>query len=164
VFDRARTAATFVGVGVWTGLFPDVDLYLRQVLPTVKHHGVVHTVLAVTLFAAVAGPIVGWILRRTLGDSAWFSRDASEHASGVGFVMVWVAGLSHLFGDILSAPDIAEAIEPLWPLVHQSLGIDLVWYNASWFNWGLLLTGVILNVLLYYVERNGPTHSAAHGH
>ena len=163
VIDWEKTAATFVGVGVWFGLLPDIDLYLRRVFPTVKHHGVVHTVLVVTLVAVVVGPIVGWILRRTVGDSAWFSPGATENAASFGFVMVWVAGLSHLFADMLSAPDIAEAIEPLWPIYQQSLGIDLVWYNASWFNWGLLVAGIVLNVALYYVKRDSADRAAVHG-
>lgn len=149
VFDRDRTAATFVGLGFWFGMLPDADLVLSNWFVTVKHHGVLHTVLAVTIAAAVIGPIVGWLLKRTLGDTQWFSRQAADGAYGVGFVMIWVAGLSHLFGDMLSAPDIAEAIEPLWPIYGQSIGIDLVWYNSTWVNWGLFLAGVALNVALF---------------
>ena len=161
VIDRSKTAATFVGVGFWFGLFPDVDLYLRRVLPTVKHHGVLHTVLVVTLIAAVLGPLVGLVLRRTLGDSEWFSRGAEENALSFGFLMVWIAGLSHIFADMLSAPDIAEAIEPFWPIYQQPVGIDLVWYTANWFNWGLLVVGVVLNVGLYYWNRSSDARPSA---
>lgn len=153
VFDRTSTAATFVLVGAVFGLFPDVDLYLAQWLPGVQHHGVVHTVLAVTLFALVAGPILGLALERWLGDSRWFSPDTTSAAAAVGFAMVWIPGLSHLFADMLSAPDVAQAIEPLWPLYRQSFGIDVVWYNNPWFNRGLLLTGLLLNFVLYLVAR-----------
>ena len=55
---------------------------------------------------------------------------------------------------MLSAPDISEAIEPLWPLYADSVGIDLVWYNASWFNLGLLIAGVLLNGGLYVRKSN----------
>ncbi len=154
VIDRPKTAATFVGVGFWFGLLPDIDLYLRRAFPTVKHHGVIHTVLAVTLIAAVLGPLVGWILKSALDDSEWFSEDAEEHALSLGFVMVWVAGLSHIFADMLSAPDIAEAIEPFWPLYSQVVAFDVVWYTANWFNWGLFLVGIVLNVALYYWMRD----------
>ena len=150
IIDHRKTAATFVGVGFWFGLLPDIDLYLRRILATIKHHGVIHTVLVVTILAAVIGPIVGWILQAALDDSEWFSERAEEHALSLGFVMVWVAGLSHLFADMLSAPDIAEAIEPFWPIYQQTIGIDFVWYTANWFNWGLLVVGILLNVGLYY--------------
>jgi hypothetical protein len=58
--------------------------------------------------------------------------------------------VAHVFADMLSAPDIAEAVEPLWPLYRQSFGIDIVWYNNPWFDWGLFVTGILLNVGLYY--------------
>jgi F0F1-type ATP synthase assembly protein I len=151
--DRPKTGLTFVGTGFWFGMVPDMDLVLKGILPTVKHHGVTHTVLFVTVFAAVLGPILGWILDRTLGGTEWFSEAASRVSLKIGFIAVWVVGLAHLFADILSAPDIAEAIEPFWPLYQQSLGIDIVWYNNPWFNWGLLLVGLLVNVGLWYRAR-----------
>ncbi|WP_135853596.1 metal-dependent hydrolase [Halorussus salinus] len=150
VIDQRKTAATFVAAGFWFGMLPDVDLVLSNWFPTIKHHGIFHTVLAVTLLAAVIGPLVGWVLKKGLDDSEWFSEAAERSAYSLGFVMVWVAGLAHVFADMLSAPDIAEAVEPLWPLYRQSFGIDIVWYNNPWFNWGLFVTGILLNVGLYY--------------
>ena len=156
VIASKKTAVTFVGVGFWFGMLPDIDLYLRRITGTIKHHGVVHTVLAVSIIALVIGPIVGWLLKRTIGGSEWFVPEAADRATPFGFMMVWIAGLSHIFADILSAPDVSEAIEPLWPLYQQSLGIDLVWYNNSWFNWGLFLLGLGLNAAFYYRSRNSP--------
>lgn len=148
--NSGKTATTFVGIGFWFGTLPDIDLYLQKVFRTVKHHGIVHTVLAVSLIALVLGPLVGWLLKRTIGGSEWFVPEVERQATSFGFLMVWIAGLSHIFADILSAPDIAEAIEPFWPLYQQSVGIDIVWYNNPWFNWGLLLIGIGLNAALYY--------------
>lgn len=153
VFDRTSTAATFVLVGAIFGMLPDIDLYLSEWFAGIQHHGVVHTVLFVTVFALVAGPIIGIALERWLGDSRWFTPDTTTAAAVVGFAMVWVPGISHLFADILSAPDISQAIEPFWPVYRQSLGIDVVWYNNPWFNRGLLLTGLLLNFALYFVSR-----------
>jgi hypothetical protein len=150
VIDHRKTAATFVAVGFWFGMLPDVDLVLSNVLPTVKHHGVFHTVFAATILAAIIGPLVGWALKTALDDSDWFSEAAEANAYSLGFVMVFVAGVAHVFADMLSAPDISEAVEPLWPLYRQSFGIDIVWYNNPWFNWGLFVTGIVLNVALYY--------------
>jgi len=151
--ESTKAAVTFVGVGFWFGALPDIDLYLRRVLGTVKHHGVIHTLLAVTLIALVVSPLVGWILKRTIGGSDWLPPEAEDRAVSFGAVTVWIAGVSHIFADMLSAPDIAEAIEPFWPLYQQSIGIDLVWYNNPWFNWGLLLVGLGLNAALYYWHR-----------
>jgi hypothetical protein len=153
--DREKTAALFVGVGVWFGMLPDVDLLLSSWFQEIKHHGIFHTVLVVTILAAVIGPVVGWVLNKTLGGSDWFSEQAADNATGFGFVMVWIAGLGHLSADILSAPDIADSIEPFWPIYQQSLGIDVVWYNNPWANWGLLAAGILINVALWAYVRDG---------
>lgn len=160
VLDRPKTAVAFVGIGFWFGLLPDTDLYLREVFPTIHHHGVVHTVLAVTLIAAVVGPLLGWALERWSGK--WFSPAFERHATLFGFAMVWVPGLSHIFADMLSAPDISQAVEPFWPLYQQSIGIDLVWYDNPWFNWGLLVVGVTLHVALYATRNSTTAPDATH--
>lgn len=154
VFDESRTAATFVATSVWFGLLPDVDLYVSQVVPGVHHHGVFHTVVAVTLFAVVLGPLLGWILRDLLGGSKWFSWEATDRALAIGFIGVWVAGLSHLFADMLSAPDISQPIEPLWPLYDSSVVlVDVLYFSSFWATWGLLIVGLVVNVALWYWTR-----------
>lgn len=153
VLDRPKTAGTFVLSGVLFGMLPDVDLGISQVVSLVKHHGVFHTVVVVTALAAVIGPLLGSVLERVVGESEWFALRPDETAARFGFLAVWIAGLAHVFADVLSAPDVAEAIEPFWPLYRQSLGIDVVWYDNPWFNRGLFVTGVIVNVGLY-VYRN----------
>ena len=152
ILDRPKTAAVFVLSGFLFGLLPDIDLLLRQIFPTVKHHGLLHTILVVTILAAVIGPIVGWVVKEAVGGSEWLSPEAENSIYRFGFLAVWIPGLSHLFADMLSAPDIAEAIEPFWPIYQQSVGIDVVWYNNPWFNWGVFIVGVLLNVGLYYYE------------
>ncbi|WP_050032420.1 metal-dependent hydrolase [Halorubrum halophilum] len=147
--DYRRTAVAFVLVGTPFGMLPDVDLVLPRLIPTVKHHGVFHTVLAVTLFAAVIGPLVGKFLEWIDGETDWLSPEVVSHSVRFGFLTVWISGLAHLFADILSAPDIADSIEPFWPIYPSSLGIDLVWYNDPVVNWGLLAAGVLVNVGLY---------------
>jgi hypothetical protein len=153
IIDRRRTAATFSAVGVWFGMMPDVDLLLSGVVPTIEHHGVFHTILAVGILSVVMGPLVGRGLRATIGGSSWFSDAAVDRASGVGVVMVFVAGTAHVFADMLSAPDVAQAVEPFWPLCSRSIGIDLVWYDDPVFDWGLFVVGVGLTVGLYLRRR-----------
>lgn len=155
VVDRPKTAATAVLTGFWFGMLPDIDLVLSNVSGLgVQHHGVFHTLLAALVFGAVIGPILGAIWKAALGDSEWFSREASEKAYQFGFVIVFVAATAHVFADMLSAPDIAQAVEPFWPLYNQSLGIDVVWYNSPWANWGLFLGGIALTGVMWYWATN----------
>jgi len=59
---------------------------------------------------------------------------------------------------MLSAPDLADSIEPLWPIYQGSIGVDLVWYNNPVVNLGLLVAGVVVNVGLYlYTGDRSPT-------
>ncbi|SDF81798.1 LexA-binding, inner membrane-associated putative hydrolase [Halorubrum xinjiangense] len=154
LLDHRKTAATFVASGVLFGMLPDVDLVLEGLIPTVKHHGVFHTVLAVTIFAAVLGPLVGKAVEAVAGDTEWLSPEAAARSLRFGFLAVWVPGLAHVFADMLSAPDIADSIEPIWPLYGGSIGVDLVWYNNPVVNWGLLVAGVLVNVGLFlYLGR-----------
>lgn len=160
VVNRTKTAATFVGVGFWFGYFPDIDLYLQRIFATFHHHGIFHTVFTVSLVAAVVGPLLGRLLGRVLGGSDWFSSEAEDNASSFGFLMVWIPGLSHIFADMLSAPDIAQAVEPFWPLYQHSIGIDVVYYDNRLFNWGLLLAGIGLNIALYWYRSSAASPSA----
>ena len=150
--DQRKTAALFVAVGFWFGLLPDMDLYLSNWFTGIHHHGVFHTVLVVTLLAVVIGPLVGVVFRRIGENSEWFSARAQEHATGIGFIAVWIPGISHLFADMLSAPDVSTRIEPLWPIVKgQIVLLDVFWYTSWWATWGLLVLGVAVNVAAWYM-------------
>lgn len=149
LLDYRKTAWTFVVSGVLFGMLPDIDLVLEGIFPTVKHHGVFHTILAVTLIAAVIGPVVGKVVEAIAGGTDWLSPEAAARSVRFGFLAVWIPGLAHVFADMLSAPDLADSIEPLWPIYQGSIGVDLVWYNNPVVNLGLLVAGVVVNVGLY---------------
>ena len=152
VVDQRKTAALFVATGFWFGMLPDVDLVLSNWFDGIHHHGVFHTVLVVTLLAMVIGPLVGVVFRRIGEHSEWFSVRAREHATPMGFLAVWIPGLSHLFADMLSAPDISTPIEPFWPILNGSFVlVDVFWYTSWWATWGLLVLGILVNVAAWYV-------------
>ena len=149
VFEHSKPAAMFVVSGLPFGMGPDLDLVFSRIFRTIRHHGIFHTILAVTVLAAIVGPVVGKLLERVAGGSDWFPVTNTRDSYRFGFLAVWVAGCSHVFADILSAPDIAQAVEPFWPLSLKPVGVDLVWYNAAWFNWGLLVAGILVNAGLF---------------
>lgn len=148
--DRPKTAVAFVFSGFWFGMLPDVDLVLSKYIPGIHHHGVFHTVLAVIVFAAVIGPLLGIVMRKLFGGTDWFSPRAEEKAVPMGVIAVFVAGLAHVFADMLSAPDISTQIEPLWPLVEGPVvAVDVLWYKSFWATTALFLVGLAINGLLW---------------
>lgn len=153
-----RVSLLFVGFAVSTAMLPDVDLVLQTVLP-IQHHGVTHTVLFVTVVALVAGVAVEY------GLGSWLDRQFLQERNytvrtGTLFVFVFagllLGGYSHLFADMLSAPDIAAPVEPFWPFFEKPWSVDFIWYNARLWNAGLLTTGVVLHIL---VASTGFTYS-----
>jgi hypothetical protein len=151
LLTRTKTAVTFVGTGFWFGMLPDVDLLLSNWFPqSIHHHGVFHTILVVTILAAVIGPILGWILKAALEDTDWLSPQAASNYLSFGVLAVWIAGLSHLFADMLSAPDASTPIEPFWPLFHGGLfHVDVLYYKSFWATWALLILGLAVNGALW---------------
>jgi len=148
--DRTQTAAVIVGVGFWFGMLPDVDLLLSSWFSGIHHHGVVHTVLAVTILAVVLGPPLGVVFNWIGNRTGWVSQSVQDHALATGVFAVWIPGLSHIFADMLSAPDTASQIEPLWPLINGPIvRIDVFWYQSWWATWGLLLLGITANVVAW---------------
>ena len=163
--DHRRTAALIVGGGFWFGMLPDIDLPLSAWVDGIHHHGVVHTVLAVTVLAAVLGPLVGLAFTR-IGertDSTWFAARAQERATVIGVITVFVTGVAHVFADMLSAPDVSTRIEPLWPVVKGPVVMmDVLWYQSWWATWGLFVLGVTVNGLAWQLT-DGRDESATAG-
>jgi hypothetical protein len=150
-----RVSLAFVALTAVMAPVPDVDRQLAALFPgLVHHHGVTHTVVFVLAIGVVAGALASALLTDWLDgwiDTERFDRRRTFLFATGAFV---VGGLSHVFADMLSAPDIADSIEPLWPLYHGSIGVDLVWYNDPVVNWGLLAAGVLVNVGLFlYLGR-----------
>jgi membrane-bound metal-dependent hydrolase YbcI (DUF457 family) len=155
VYDR-RAALGFVALGFPFGMFPDIDLWLRRVFATVHHHGITHTILFVSLAAVVIGGVLGrWVVPWLEANYVPASEIENEYVYAIG--AVWVAMLSHLFADVLSAPDIAQPIEPFWPLLSQPVTVDVFYYTSPVVNWGLFLAGVALTVVLWWWDDESPS-------
>lgn len=145
---NGRVSLAFIGVAMVAALLPDVDLWVERLAPAlIHHHGITHTVVFVVavslagggLAAALTGPLDRWV------PSGRY-RPASSFAFA--FLAVLVGGCSHLFADVLSAPDVAQSIEPFWPLFDKSVTLDLIWYNSPLWNVGFLIVAVLLHLTL----------------
>ncbi|SEP80218.1 metal-dependent hydrolase [Natrinema salaciae] len=150
-----RGALGFTAFAIATAMLPDTDLVLRHVLP-VTHHGITHTVVFVVLASILAGTVAA----RYLTD--WFNANrrirSTEIASETVFVFatagLTVGGVSHLFADLLSAPDIAAPLAPFWPLYSEPVIIDVIYYDSPIWNFGLLVVAIGLHLVLARDERS----------
>lgn len=149
-----RGSLAFTGFALATAMLPDTDLALRHVLP-IYHHGVTHTFLFVVLMSILAGAVAA----RYLTD--WFNAyrriRSSEIAAETVFVFatagLTVGGFSHLFADLLSAPDIAAPLSPFWPVYSEPVIVDVIYYGSPFWNFGLLGVGVGLHLVLARHQR-----------
>lgn len=148
----ARASMAFIGLAVPASLLPDIDLWIERVAPSiVHHHGVTHTAAFVLLVSIGAAAIVAVLSTRSLsrqcGDDRFGTRDAFVFA----FSAFLLGGSSHLFTDMLSAPDIAQPIEPFWPFIDKAWSVDVIWYDAPLWNLGFLAAALLLHLLIVYV-------------
>ncbi|ELZ22286.1 N-acetyltransferase GCN5 [Halosimplex carlsbadense 2-9-1] len=146
-----RVSVVFVALAVFMAPIPDVDKYIAMVFPdAVHHHGVTHTVVFVVAAALVLGALAAWLLTDRV--DRWVNHEHFDSSSMFVFATaaVLVGGLSHVFADMLSAPDISTPIEPLWPVVDGSWGLDLIWYNNPLWNVVFLAVMLLAHGVLAY--------------
>lgn len=153
-----RASIGYIALAMVASLLPDIDLWLVKLFPrAIHHHGVTHTVLFVIVTSLVGAAIVAALFTSRIDrwiDSEVFDR---SRVFAFSFLGLLAGGLSHVVADMLSAPDISTPIEPLWPLVDGSWGLDLVWYNARWINAGFLVVMVGVHFVVAYLTTSSDT-------
>ncbi|WP_266079965.1 metal-dependent hydrolase [Haladaptatus caseinilyticus] len=154
-----RGALAFTAFTLVTAMLPDVDLVLRHFVP-VSHHGVTHTLLFVVVVSSIIGAISARYLTSYLNAhsrirSTRISRETVFVFATAGFI---IGGVSHIFADLLSAPDIAAPLAPFWPIYRQHIVIDVIYYDSPIWNFGLLGVAVALHYLLARHKRY-PLHT-----
>jgi inner membrane protein len=151
-----RGSLAFAAFTLATAMLPDTDLVLRHVLPTVHHHGVTHTVLFVTVASVVAGAVVAHLLTSRFEASRWVRSDSIGEETVFVFATAGflTGGMSHLFADLLSAPDIAPPLTPLWPVYTKPIIIDVIYYDSPIWNFGLLAVALAVHFALFRSERS----------
>lgn len=153
-FWSDRVSIVFIAFTAIAALFPDIDLWVSALFPgLVHHHGVFHTVLFVTISSPVIGALIAATLTRPI--DRWVGSEKFDFRGLFVFSTtgLLLGGLSHLFADMFSAPDIASPIEPFWPFFQKPWTVDLIWYNSPWWNAGLLIAAGLLHLGLAYVTN-----------
>ncbi|OAQ54241.1 metal-dependent hydrolase [Natrinema mahii] len=149
-----RAALSFAGFTLVTAMLPDTDLVLQGVLP-ITHHGVTHTLLFVALSSVLAGAVAARYLTDWFNATRWIrSTDiGSEAVFAFATGGLLTGGISHLFADVLSAPDIASPLSPFWPLYPEPIVVDVIYYDSPVWNFGLFGVAVALHLLLVWDDR-----------
>ncbi|WP_435077772.1 metal-dependent hydrolase [Halococcus sp. AFM35] len=150
---KRRGALAFAGFALVTAMLPDVDLVLKTFLP-IRHHGITHTILFVAVMSVLGGAIAAHMLtERFNANRLIHSETITEETVFVfatsGFL---TGGLSHIFADLLSAPDVAQPLEPLWPLYDKPMAIDVIYYDSPLWNFGLLAVALAVHFVLFRHE------------
>lgn len=151
-----RPAITFAALTQVTALVPDVDLFLEDYFahPLLQHHGVTHTVPFVLVIGVLFGIVAAYTLTPVLNAHRLIHSDSISRETTFVFATsaFWAGGLSHVFVDLLSAaPD--AAIAPFWPFYAGEIIINIVAYDSTPVNLGLILVAVTIHVALYRAER-----------
>lgn len=150
---KRRGALAFAGFSLVTAMLPDSDLVLKTVLP-IQHHGITHTILFVAVMSVLGGVIAARVLTERFNANRWIhSETITEETVFVfatsGFL---TGGLSHIFADLLSAPDVAAPLSPLWPLYDEPIVIDVIYYDSPLWNFGLLAVALAVHLVLFRHE------------
>lgn len=147
-----RVSVGFVALAAVAALLPDIDLWLTMLFPAeIHHHGVTHTVLFAVGASLVIGAIVAGLLRRQVDRWVGDEQFNARRLFVVATLAVLTGALSHLVADMLSAPDVSTPIEPFWPFFAKPWSIDLLWYNATWINYGFFTVMVVTHLALAYL-------------
>lgn len=148
-FWSRRASLAFVGVAAVAALLPDVDLWIEMLAPAlIHHHGFTHTVAFTVALSLATGAVVAATQTWPLGRWLRSERVTTRGVVALTVSAFLVGGFSHLFADILSAPDVAQPIQPFWPVYPEPVILDWIWYNSPVWNVGLLVGTVILHLCL----------------
>ncbi|SIR85287.1 LexA-binding, inner membrane-associated putative hydrolase [Haladaptatus litoreus] len=144
-----RGALGFTAFTLMTAMLPDVDLALRHVLP-VTHHGITHTLLFVIIVSLLGGAASARFLTTSLNANRWIRSTDIPRETVFVFATggLLTGGISHIFADLLSAPDIAAPLSPLWPVHSDPIIIDVIYYDSPLWNFGLLAVAIGVHLVL----------------
>lgn len=151
---RKRVSAAFVVLSLFTSVLPDLDVLLARWFPgLIRHHGVTHTVVFVVLVSIVTGLLSAALLTRPIDDWLGWERFDRESMFAFAFLAFLLGGLSHLFADSLSAPDISTPITPFWPFLDWAVGLDVIYYDNPLYNAVFLVAMLAVHAAVAYLAE-----------
>lgn len=144
----------FTAVAVPASVLPDIDLYLRQFL----HQGVIHT-YSVLFFVSVTGGLVTAGVAAAIADRGHSDPANISKSPKKAFVLTTGAMVlgtfSHVTLDVVAYREsfTSKPVEPLWPFTDWVPRINVFPPHASAWNYGFLILGVALILVVFGAKR-----------
>jgi inner membrane protein len=141
VFTETKASVAFTALAASTGMLPDGDLLLMNYF-FVEHHGLTHSFVFTIPTALFLGAVVtgGYLLIR--GDK----RTSTAAVYGFATLALFTGMAAHIVADMLTTPDIAPPIKPLYPVVSERVILDLAFVKSKLWNLGTLALGIVAQV------------------
>jgi membrane-bound metal-dependent hydrolase YbcI (DUF457 family) len=139
LFSQFKTGLAFSGLAALTAMFPDTDLYVMQYV-FIEHHGLMHSLVFLIPAALLLGVVVAG------GYLAVRDDDHPPATAVYAFVTValFTGMLAHMIGDVLTSPDVAPPIKPLYPVVKSQFVLDAAFVKSNLWNLGVFALGVVV--------------------
>jgi membrane-bound metal-dependent hydrolase YbcI (DUF457 family) len=139
IFDQFKAGLAFSGLAALTAMFPDTDLYVMRYV-FIEHHGLMHSLVFLIPAALLLGAVVA---------GAYLAvRDGDQPSATAVYAFVTVAlftgMLAHMAGDVLTSPDVAPPIKPLYPIVESRFVLDAAFVKSNLWNLGPLALGIVV--------------------
>lgn len=145
VFDDLKTSLAFVALAASTGMLPDGDIVLMRYL-FVEHHGLTHSFLFIVPAALVLGAVVAGVYLFARDDSAYRASPGRVYAFAA--VGLFVGMVAHVFADLVTTPDIAPPLMPMYPLLETQVVLDVAYVKSNLWNLGTFALGITVQAAL----------------
>ncbi|ESP87437.1 membrane-bound metal-dependent hydrolase [Candidatus Halobonum tyrrellensis G22] len=143
--DDLKANLAFTALAASTGMLPDGDIVLMRYF-FIEHHGLTHSLVFIVPTALVLGAIVAGIYLAVRDDHAY--QASGRQVYGFVALGLFTGMLAHVFADLLTTPDIAPPLEPMYPLLRTPMLLDVAFVKSNLWNLGTLAVGITVQAAL----------------
>lgn len=157
--DMSTIAFIFGAIFIFLSYHPDIDMkiqrktsflrnkYLKAIIPflsnilnATKHRKITHTIW----YSILWGMIIASLLFLYSQEYNFKTRIL---LTLTGFIIGSIGIISHLIGDVLTP----MGIKPFYPIKNKKYTLDKVKAKNPYANYGFLIIGIVLNLLILYL-------------
>ena len=147
-------AFRFTAIAVLASLLPDIDKHL----PYVLHQGVIHT-YSIMFFVSIVSGLIAAGVAAAITSREYFGIEKILKSPKKAFVLTTSAMIlgtfSHVTLDVVAYREsfTSMPVEPLWPFTDWVPRINVFPPHAPMWNYGFLLVGIILWLVVFWAKR-----------